>query len=70
MLDQMNAAAASNNIGYTTWTFWPPKSETYIIDNIENVWAGKMTTEEYLAGLQTLFAEELAAGSVPPIPAR
>jgi raffinose/stachyose/melibiose transport system substrate-binding protein len=70
ILDQLNASAAANNIGYTTWTFWPPKSETYIIDNIENVWAGKMTTQEYLAGLQTLFAEEAAAGNVPPIPAR
>jgi raffinose/stachyose/melibiose transport system substrate-binding protein len=70
MLDQLNAAAKSNNIGYTTWTFWPPKSETYIIDNIENVWAGTMTIPDYLAGLQTLFAEELKSGNVPPIPAR
>ena len=70
ILDQLNAAAAKNDIGYLTWTFWPPKSETYIIDNIENVWAGTMTTQDYLAGLQTLFAGELKNGDVPPIPAR
>jgi raffinose/stachyose/melibiose transport system substrate-binding protein len=70
ILDQLNAAAANNDIGYLTWTFWPPKSETYIIDNIENVWAGTMTTQDYLAGLQTLFASELKNGDVPPIPAR
>jgi raffinose/stachyose/melibiose transport system substrate-binding protein len=70
ILDQLYAAAESNNVGYTTWTFWPPKSETYIIDNIEKVWAGTMTTQDYLAGLQAQFAEEAAAGDVPPIPAR
>ncbi len=70
ILDQLYAAAEANNVGYTTWTFWPPKSETYIIDNIEKVWAGTMTTQDYLAGLQTLFTEEATAGDVPPIPAR
>jgi raffinose/stachyose/melibiose transport system substrate-binding protein len=70
MLNQMNTAASNNNIGYTTWTFWPPKSETYIIDNIENVWAGKMTTQDYLTGLQATFADEMKSGDVPPIPAR
>ncbi len=70
ILDQLYTAAENNNVGYTTWTFWPPKSETYMIDYIENVWAGTMTTEEYLAGLQDVFAGEAAAGDVPPIPAR
>ena len=68
--DQLSAAAASNNVGYTTWTFWPPKSETYITDDIENVWAGKMTTQAFLAGEQALFADEMKNGDVPPIPAR
>ena len=48
----LNDAAAKNNYGYTTWTFWPPKSDTYIYEQIEKVWAGSLTTKDYLAGLQ------------------
>jgi raffinose/stachyose/melibiose transport system substrate-binding protein len=64
------AASAEGNYGYTTWTFWPPKSDVYIYEEIEKVWAGQMTTEEYLQGLQDLFQEELEAGDIPPIPER
>ena len=70
ILDAMNAAFAEGNYGYTTWTFWPPESETYLIEEIEKVWAGEMTAEEYLQGHQEIFDEERAAGAVPPIPER
>ena len=65
-------AESSNagNYGYTTWTFWPPRSDVYIYEEIERVWDGQITTAEYLEGLNTMFAEELAAGEIPPIPAR
>jgi raffinose/stachyose/melibiose transport system substrate-binding protein len=63
-------ASVSNNYGYTTWTFWPPKSDVYIYEEVEKVWAGDITSEQYLAGLQKLFAEELEAGDIPPIPTR
>lgn len=65
-------AVSSNegNYGYTTWTFWPPKSDVYIYEEIERVWDGQITTMEYLEGLNTMFAEELAAGDIPPIPER
>jgi raffinose/stachyose/melibiose transport system substrate-binding protein len=65
-------AESSNagNYGYTTWTFWPPKSDAYIYEEIERVWDGQITTAEYLEGLNTIFAEELAAGDIPPIPER
>lgn len=68
--ESLGAASDAGNYGYTTWTFWPPKSDVYIYEQIEKVWAGDMTVEEYLAGLQKLFAEELAAGDIPPIPER
>ena len=65
-------AEASNagNYGYTTWTFWPPRSDVYIYEEIERVWDGQITTAEYLEGLNSLFAEELAAGEIPPLPER
>jgi raffinose/stachyose/melibiose transport system substrate-binding protein len=70
ILDALNQASSANNYGYTTWTFFPPKTETYLIETIEKVWAGDMTTEEYLQGIQDQFDEEMAAGDIPPIPAR
>jgi len=69
-ITQLSEAAAAGDIGYTTWTFWPPQSDVYIYEEIEKVWAGTMTTEQYLEGLNDLFQKELADGSVPPIPER
>ncbi len=63
-------ASDSGGYGYTTWTFWPPKSDVYIYEEIERVWSGDITAEEYLQGLDELFQEELAAGAIPPIPDR
>ena len=66
----MNEASAANNYGYTTWTFWPPQSDTYLIEEIEKVWAGDMTAEEYLQGHQEIVRRGAGGGRVPPIPAR
>ncbi|MBL8129343.1 MAG: extracellular solute-binding protein [Chloroflexia bacterium] len=70
ILAAMNKAFAEGNYGYTTWTFWPPASETYLIEEIERVWAGEITPEEYLAGHQVKFDAARTAGAVPPIPER
>jgi raffinose/stachyose/melibiose transport system substrate-binding protein len=70
MVEGLNEASAANNYGYTTWTFWPPKSDVYIYEEIEKVWAGDITVEAYLQGLQDLFDQELEAGDIPPLPER
>lgn len=70
IIDRLATAAAANNYGYTTWTFFPPKTEVYLYEEIEKVWAGDMTVEEYLQGAQEIFAAEFAAGGNPPVPAR
>lgn len=69
-IERLNSASADGNYGYTTWTFWPPATETYLIEEIEKVWAGDVTVAEYLQGLHDSFTAELAAGNVPPIPVR
>ncbi len=70
ILEAMGKSSDAGTYGYTTWTFWPPKSDVYIYEEIEKVWAGDMTAQQYLEGLQTLFTEELKAGDIPPIPER
>jgi raffinose/stachyose/melibiose transport system substrate-binding protein len=66
----LNEAYAAGNYGYTTWTFWPPETETYLIEEVEKVWAGDVTPEQYLEGHQEKFDAEREAGAVPPIPER
>ncbi len=63
-------ASDEGNYGYTTWTFWPPKSDTYIYEELEKVWIGDITPEEYLAGLDTIFQEEREAGETLQVPDR
>jgi raffinose/stachyose/melibiose transport system substrate-binding protein len=70
VLQKLNDASANNDYGYTTWTFFPPKTETYLIETIEKVWSGDMTVDQYLQGMQDQFDQEFAAGDIPPIPKR
>jgi raffinose/stachyose/melibiose transport system substrate-binding protein len=70
IITSLATAAQANDYGYTTWTFFPPKTEVYLYEEIEKVWAGDMTMDEYLQGAQAIFAQEFAAGGNPPVPAR
>jgi raffinose/stachyose/melibiose transport system substrate-binding protein len=70
LFEALGKASDANNYGYTTWTFWPPKSDVYIYEEVEKVWAGDITAQEYLEGHQKLFKEEFDAGDIPPIPER
>ena len=70
IFEALGTASDQNNYGYTTWTFWPPKSDTYIYEEVEKVWANTVTSQEYLEGLQKIFGEELKAGDIPPLPTR
>lgn len=70
IIETLNEAAAKNNYGYLMWTFFAPKVDSFLTENIERVWAGEMTADELLAEAQAIHDEEMAAGSVPPIPSR
>lgn len=63
-----SAIAAAPEVGYTTWTFFPPKTDTYIIQTWEKVITGDVTPQAYCAQIDKLFTEEFAAGAVPPLP--
>lgn len=59
----------AKSIGYTTWTFFPQKTETYMINEFEKVLTSQMSAKDFCAGMQAVFAEEFAAGQVPTAPA-
>ena len=67
---EMHEAFAKGRYGFTTWTFWPNATNTYLIEGIEQVWLNRITSEAYLGRIQTLFAAELKDGKVPPLPPR
>jgi raffinose/stachyose/melibiose transport system substrate-binding protein len=66
----LNDAASAGNYGYLMWTFFAPKVDSFLTENIERVWAGEMTTDELLAEAQKIQDESMADGSVPPLPTR
>ena len=66
--DDFSAATGAGKIGYTMWTFWPPKSQQYISQEFDAVLVGDTTPAEFTAGLEKVFAEEVAAGWSMPIP--
>jgi raffinose/stachyose/melibiose transport system substrate-binding protein len=70
LFEAIGQASDAGNYGYLTWTFWPPRSDVYIYEEIELLWDGQITVEDYLVGLNEVFAEELESGDIPPIPLR
>lgn len=69
ILEQMSIVSEEGGYGYLSWAFFPPKTEAHLVD-IEKVWSGELTPEEYLAEMDAIFKEELNANEVPPIPER
>ena len=70
LLEALNETTAAGAYGYTTWTFWPSEAENYLIEQVEAVWAGDMTAEEFLAGHQELMDEAREEGETLAIPER
>ncbi len=64
------AVTGEGRYGYTTWTFWPADPNVQLWTDIELVWAGDMSVEDYLAAQQEAWDEARAAGETLPIPAR
>ncbi|MDB5541639.1 MAG: extracellular solute-binding protein family 1, partial [Devosia sp.] len=69
-MKNLAASVDKGQYGYTTWTFLPPATDTYLVSGMEEVWLGKSTTADFLAKLDATFKQEAAEGKVPAIPAR
>jgi raffinose/stachyose/melibiose transport system substrate-binding protein len=63
-------AVAAGQYGYTTWTFLPPATDTYLVSGVEEVWLGRINTAQFLQKLDETFQQEKAQGKVPAVPAR
>lgn len=58
-------AVTAGRHGYSTWSFFPPKSEALVVGHVRPLVEGRITVGEHLAELQSVFAGELAAAATP-----
>ena len=64
MFDILLDAMETNNVGYCTWTYWPPATDTYAWNNLESLYLGQISRDEYLKNLQEKFDEDVENGNV------
>ncbi|WP_430591774.1 ABC transporter substrate-binding protein [Humidisolicoccus flavus] len=53
----------TTNVGYATWTFFPPQTNSYLITEFDKVVTGDISSQEYLEGMQAKFDTEFEAGT-------
>lgn len=66
---EVGDAIAQGAFGYTTWTFWPDRTEQYIINEVEKVWANELSPQQFMDGVEKQFKADMRDGRVPPITA-
>ena len=69
-LTAVNNAVAAGDYGFVTWTWWPPKTDVFVYEGLEQVLTGKLTPAAYCAQLDKMFTEEKADGNLPQLPAK
>jgi ABC-type sugar transport system, periplasmic component len=60
LLDAMD----KGNIGYCSWTYWPPATDTYSWSNLEALYLEQLSMDEYLKNLQEKYDEDVENGKV------
>jgi raffinose/stachyose/melibiose transport system substrate-binding protein len=67
-IDAISEAASEGRTGYTTWSFWPARTDQDIIQNLDLVFTDQMSAEEYMQIQQDTFSQEMSEGKVLPVP--
>jgi raffinose/stachyose/melibiose transport system substrate-binding protein len=58
------------NYGYTTWTFWPSDPGVHIWKDMEVLWAGDITSEEFMEDHEKLWKKARKNNSLLPVGSR
>ena len=61
----LQSATEAGHIGYTTWTFWGGKADTYIIGSIDKVLTGDMSPSDFCSGVDAAFQSDKKRGLIP-----
>lgn len=70
VLTSLNKAVSTGDYGYVTWTWWPPKTDVYVYEGLEQVLTKKIKAADYCKELDRLFTAEKADGTIPALPAK
>ena len=70
VMKNLSAAVTAGKYGYTTWTFLPPATDTYLVSGMEEVWLKKQSSTDFLKKLDETFKKEKDAGKAPAVPSR
>lgn len=62
--DMLSQAMAEKKTGYAAWTYWPPNTETYLWDNLDSVFLGQLSVENYLENAQKEADKDKADGKL------
>jgi len=60
-------ATGRGNIGYTNWTFSAPKAAVEIYEKAQDLVAGKLAPDAYMAGIEDAFQQDLERGFTPVV---
>ena len=63
-------ATGKGNYGYTTWTFWPADPGVHIWKDMEVVWAGDISVEDYMYDHQKMWDKARKKGQLLPVGSR
>jgi raffinose/stachyose/melibiose transport system substrate-binding protein len=63
-IDEMSSGATT----YATWTGLPGQTDSYIYTSIEDTLNGTISIEDFLAGAQRIFEQDVADGNIPQLP--
>lgn len=64
VFEEVDKYVDSDSIGYASWTFWSPKAQYYLWDNIEAVFLDQLSVEDYLKNVQEEMEKDLEDGII------
>lgn len=64
----LNDSMKNNNIGYCSWTFFPADCRTYMNENTDSCFLGKLSVQDYLTKAQTYIDKAIQNKSAPQLP--
>ena len=67
VVQKVSEAVGKGNFGFYDNVFFPADTQQRIV-NIDEVWFGTSSADDYVKSLDTAFQEEFKKGLVPPIP--
>jgi raffinose/stachyose/melibiose transport system substrate-binding protein len=67
MYADIGKATGHGVFGYTTWTFWGPKSDVWSYQGMDKVLTGSQSPSDYLRRMGDLMKAELKQKKLPPL---